>query len=244
MQVAAIYDIHGNLPALEAVLEDIARAGAERIVVGGDVIPGPMPHETLGYLRDSAVPVQFIIGNGELAVLAEMEGKDPGVPAQYRAAIKWNAAQLSERDRGQIASWPKTLRRHIDGLGDVLFCHATPQNPTDIFTRVTSEDRIASMFATLDVDLVVCGHTHMQFDRTISGVRVVNAGSVGMPFGEPGAYWLLLGSQIVFRRTEYNLEEAARRIRGTEYPDAETFAADHVLRPPSEEKMLRAFEAR
>jgi diadenosine tetraphosphatase ApaH/serine/threonine PP2A family protein phosphatase len=130
----------------------------------------------------------------------------------------------------------------MDGPGKVLFCHATPRNPNDIFTRLTHGDRVASLFGTLDVDVVVCGHTHMQFDRMIGSVRVVNAGSVGMPFGKPGAYWLLLGSQIDFRRTEYDLEKAAARIRETQYPDAEEFAAQNVLQPPSEEEMLRAFE--
>ena len=243
MRVAALYDIHGNLPALEAVLEDLALAGADRIVVGGDVVPGPMPRETLGRLLELDVPIQFILGNGEVAVLAEMEGKDSGVPSQYREAIRWNAAQLHPRDGELLARWPQTLRMEIDGLGKVLFCHATPRNPHDVFTRLTHEDRIASLFVALDVDVVVCGHTHMQFDRTIGSVRVVNAGSVGMPFGEPGAYWLLLGSQIDFRRTEYYLEKAAARIRQTQYPDAEEFALHNVLRPPSEEKMLQAFES-
>jgi putative phosphoesterase len=242
MQVAAIYDIHGNLPALEAVLKDIVQVGAERIVVGGDVVPGPMPQETLARLVDLELPIEFILGNGELAVLAEMQGRDSGVPWQHRAGIKWNATQLREWGGELLASWPQTLRMEIDGLGDVLFCHASPRNPNDIFTRLTSEDRMASLFTALEVDVVVCGHTHMQFDRTIGSVRVVNAGSVGMPFGEPGAYWLLLSSQIDFRRTGYDLEEAARRVRRTRYPDAEAFAADNILRPPSEEKMLRAFE--
>ena len=242
MQTAVIYDIHGNLPALEAVLEDVLCAGADRIVVGGDVVPGPMPCETLGRLRDLNVPVQFLLGNGELAVLAEKEGKDSEVPAKFRAAVQWNATQLSARDAALLASWPQTLRMEMDGFGKVLFCHATPRNPHDIFTRLTPEDRVASLVGLLDADLVVCGHTHMQFDRTIGSVRVVNAGSVGMPFGEPGAFWLLLSSGIEFRRTAYDLEAAAIRIRQTQYPDAEEFAAQNVLQPPSEERMLRAFE--
>lgn len=175
-------------------------------------------------------------------MLAEMEGKDSGVPLQYRGAIRWSAAQLHPRDSELLARWPQTLRMEIDGLGRVLFCHATPRNPNDVFTRLTPEDRIASLFAALNVDVIVCGHTHMQFDRAIGSVRVVNAGSVGMPFGEPGAFWLLLGPGVEFHRTEYDLEDAAARIRQTHYPDAEEFAAHNVLRPPSEEKMLRAFE--
>jgi len=91
------------------------------------------------------------------------------------------------------------------------------------------------------VPLVICGHTHMQFERTIGKVRVVNAGSVGMPFGEPGAYWLLLGPEVELRRTAYALARAASRIRATKYPQAEEFAARNVLEPPSEAQMLELF---
>jgi hypothetical protein len=81
----------------------------------------------------------------------------------------------------------------------------------------------------------------MQFDRTIGSTRVLNAGSVGMPFGEPGAYWLLLGPDIQLRHTSYDLAKAAERIRETKYPQAQEFAAGNVLQPPSEEKTLEAF---
>ncbi len=241
MRVAALYDIHGNLPALEAVFEDLASAGADRVVVGGDVVPGPMPRETLSHLLDLDLPIQFITGNGEIAVLAEMEGRDSGVPPRYRETIRWNAAQLSPRDGELLRDWPETLDMDLAGLGKVLFCHATPQNPNDIFTRLTPHDQMVSIFSGAGADVVICGHSHMQFDRTVGSVRVVNAGSVGMPFGEPAAYWLLLGPQVELRRTKYNLEKAAARIRQTQYPDAKEFAARNVLDPPSEEKMLEAF---
>jgi putative phosphoesterase len=243
MRVAALYDIHGNLPALEAVLEDVARAGADRVVVGGDVVPGPIPSETLVRLLELDLPTQFIVGNGELAVLAEMNGRDSGVPARYRDSIRWNAAQLHSSGGELLAAWPTTLRINMSGIGNVLFCHATPQNPNDVFTRLTPDDKLVSIIGETHADVVVCGHTHMQFDRTIGGLRVVNAGSVGMPFANPGAYWLLLGPDVEFHRTEYDLEMAAKRIRQTHYPEAQEFAANHVLLPPSEEKMLAAFNA-
>ena len=243
MRVAALYDIRGNLPALEAVLEDVARARADRVVIGGDAVPGPMPRETLARLLGLDLPVQFIIGNGEVAVLAEMEGKDCGVPARYRESIRWNAAQLRRRDGELLATWQNTLHMEVSGVGKVLFCHATPQNSDAVFTRLTPQDKLVSIFAESDADVIVCGHTHMQFDRSIGRLRVVNAGSVGMPFGNPGAYWLLLGPEVEFHRTEYDLEIAASRIRRTDYPEAEEFAAHNVLLPPSEEKMLRAFGA-
>jgi hypothetical protein len=126
-------------------------------------------------------------------------------------------------------------------LGDALFCHATPRNDIDCFTRLTPEDQLFPIFQRLDVPLVVCGHTHMQFDRTIGTIRVVNAGSVGMPFQEPGAYWLLLGPDIQLRHTPYDLASAADRIRATTYPQAEDFATRNVLHPPSERETLEAF---
>ena len=236
MRLAALYDIHGNLPALEAVLRDVRAAGAGRIVIGGDVLPGPMPRETLDLLWSLDVPVTFIAGNGEVAVVAEREGRDPGVPAQYRAMIQWVAAQLSDDDIRRIGAWPKTAR-----IDDVFFCHATPRNENDIFTRETDERRLIPIFEAAGAPTVICGHTHMAFDRTIGRVRVVNAGSVGMPFGEPGAYWLLLDPNVGLRRTAYDRRAAAERIRATPYPGAAAFADHSILNPPPEAQMLATY---
>lgn len=168
-QIAAIYDLHGNLPALEAVLQDVRRAGVDRIVVGGDVLPGPMPRETLACLLDLDIPVQFIQGNGEREVLALMSGTETGaVPEQVREVMRWNAAQLRPEDKQLLASWPT-------------------------------------------------------------------------PFGEPGAYWLLLGPNVQLRHTSYDLTKAAERIQATSYPQAQDFAAKNILQPPSEEETLEAF---
>jgi putative phosphoesterase len=241
MRVAALYDIHGNLPALEAVLQDILQAEVDHVVVGGDVVPGPMPRETLTRLLDLSIPVQFIQGNGEVAVLAEMAGTESIVPEQFREVLRWNAQQLHPEDEQVLASWPQTIRVEIRGLGEVLFCHATPRNDTEVFTRLTPEDRLLPVFEEINVPVVICGHTHMQFDRTIGKIRVVNAGSVGMPYGEPGAYWLLLGPNAQLRHTPYDFTRAAERIRDTNYPQAQDFAAHNVLQPPSEEEMLEVF---
>lgn len=242
MRVAAIYDIHSNLPALEAVVDEIRASDVDEIVVGGDVVPGPMPRETLAFLRRLDVPVRFIRGNGEREVLAQIRGVEPeSVPERFREIVRWVASELEPEHERALASWPMTTRLAIRGLGDVLFCHATPQSDTEIFTRRTPDDRLLSIFEGLDVPVVVCGHTHMQFDRTIGGIRVLNAGSVGMPFGEPGAYWLMLGPDIELRRTPYDLTLAAERIRATSYPQAADFAARNVVNPPSEQAMLDAF---
>jgi putative phosphoesterase len=242
MRVAALYDIHGNLPALEAVLDDIRQAEVDFVVVGGDVIPGPMLHQTIKCLLDLNLPTQFIQGNCEVSVLAEMSGKDPGpLPEDARKIIQWTAQQLHPEEEQLFSSWPKTLRFEIGGLGEVLFCHATPRNENEIFTRLTPEDRLLEVFEGVNAGLVVCGHTHMQFDRRIGSTRVVNAGSVGMPFGEPGADWLLLGSDVQLQHTSYDLIKAVQRIRETNYPQAGEFAEHYVLRPPSEAEMVELF---
>ncbi len=245
MRVAAIYDIHANLPALEAVLDEIRRADIDAIVVGGDVVPGPMPRETLECLRQLAWPVHFVQGNGDREVVSRMRGVESTMlPESVREVIRWTGEQLDPEHEQWLASWPATVRLDIDGLGEALFCHATPRNDTEIFTRLTPADRLRPIFDPPGVPLVVCGHTHMQFDRTIGETRVVNAGSVGMPFSDPGAYWLLLGAagrDVYLRQTRYDVGKAAERIRATAYPQAAEFAARHVLQPPSEASMLEAF---
>ena len=252
MRIAGLFDIHGNLPALEAVLEEVRQAGVDQIVVGGDVVPGPMPRETLRCLLDLDLPVQFIHGNCELAVLAQMAAMETGVvtywgtvsgaplPEPFREAMRWTAQELHPEYEALFASWPKTLRFEVDGLGEVLFCHGTPRSETEGFTRLTAEDRLLPLFEGLQASVVVCGHTHMQFDRRVGRTRVVNAGSVGMPFGDPGAFWVLLGPDIQLRRTAYDLGKAAERIRDTPYPQARE-DAEKILQPPSESEMLEVF---
>lgn len=242
MRVAAIYDIHGNLPALEAVLEEIQQAEVELIIVGGDLLPGPMPRETLERLLNLETPVQFIQGNCEIDALALTTGTGAiRFPEQVQESMRWSARQIFPDYEQLVADWTKTLRIEIGDLGAVLFCHATPRDDNEIFTRLTPEENLLPIFENLGVSLVVCGHTHMQFDRIIGNVRVVNAGSVGMPFGRPGADWLLLDGDIQLRHTTYDLAKAAGRIRKTNYPQAEEFATNYVLEPPKEEQMLKAF---
>jgi predicted phosphodiesterase len=242
MRIAAIYDIHGNLPALEAVLEDVHRAHVDLVVVGGDVLPGPMCRGTIARLLNLDIPAHFIQGNCEVAVLEELAGADPQrLPKEAREIIRWTAQTLDPDQAAVLATWPKTLRLGIDGVGEVLFCHGTPRHDNEHFTRLTPEDRLLPLFEHLHVKLVVCGHTHMQFDRMVGATRIVNAGSVGMPFGEPGADWLLLGPGVELRHTAYDFARAADRIRATDYPQADDFAARYVLQPPSESQMLEVF---
>jgi len=163
------------------------------------------------------------------------------VPKQVREIMRWSAQQIFPVYEQLVAGWATTLCIEIDGIGTVLFCHATPHDDNEIFTRLTPEESLLPIFEALDVDMVVCEHTHMQFDRMIGKIRVVNAGSVGMPFGEPGADWLMLDGEVQLQHTTYDLTKAAERIRKTMYPQAQEFAANHVLQPPGEKQMLEAF---
>lgn len=245
MQAAALYDIHGNLPALEAVIAELRRQHVDQVIVGGDVLPGPMPIECLDLLMRLDVPTCFIMGNGDREVLARTRGIETewyrNARGEWREPIDWTAQQLHPQHADLIADWPATLSLPIDRSGDVLFCHATPRNDTDIFTRLTSEDRLAPLFADVKAKLVVCGHTHLQFERMVGKSRVVNAGSVGMPFGRTGADWLLLGPDIDLRHADYDLSAAAERLRETSYPQIDQFVNTYVLNVPSEEQMLQAY---
>ena len=253
MRVAVLNDVHANLPALDAVLDEARAASVDAIVFGGDVLPGPMPRETMTRLLALDVPLHFVHGNGELAMLAQIDAARPEevtywgttggavLPEKYREQIRWNARQLRLDDVSLLRTWPRTLRLPIDGVGEVLFCHATPTSETDAFTRLTPEDVLLPVFGNLGVPLVVCGHTHMQFDRTIGTTHVVNAGSVGCPFGRTGADWLLLGSGVELRHTSYDLEAAAALVRATEFPGAQEFADMNLLNPPPEAAILQAF---
>lgn len=252
MRIAVLYDIHANLPALEAVLREVAQAEVDQVVVGGDVLPGPMPRETLRRLLELDRAVHFIHGNGERAILAQMDSLRTGVvtywgttsgaplPEPLRAGYRWVAEQVQPEYEATLATWPKTLRLEVDGLGEVLFCHGTPRSETEIFTRLTSEERLAPVLEGTRASVIVCGHTHMQFDRMVRGTRVVNAGSVGEPFGEDGAHWIMLGPDLQLRRTGYDAEQAAAQIRATAYPQAEETARG-ILQPPSEADMLELF---
>ena len=207
MSVAALYDIHGNLAALEAVLAEVPEDAT--VVVGGDICAGgEQPSETLARLRGLGDRVAWLRGNADRELFPGEEGL---APAEFLAEAR---SKLSEEEIAFLHELPPTQR-----IGDVLYCHASPRNDLDIFTERTPEERIASLFDGLDVPTVVCGHTHMQFERTVAGVRVVNAGSVGAPYEEePGAYWLL---DLVHRRTSYEGAElkATREEAVTEFTE-------------------------
>ena len=236
MRIAALADIHGNLPALEAVLQEVRRETPDLIVVCGDVASGPMPAQTVRLLREMS-DVRYVSGNADRGLVAAFDHHDgPEWPGPFG---EWCVGQISRADRDFLDSFEATvLVEDVDGLGRVLFCHGSPRSDVEIMTVETPDERIRAFTAGLDVDVVVCGHTHMQFDRTVDRVRVINPGSVGMPSGEPGAFWAMLGPGVEMRRTEYDREAAAARIRALDWPVAEEFARENVLAVPSREEAL------
>ena len=239
--LAALYDIHGNLPALDTVLAAVEREGIRLILIGGDVVLGPMPRETLARVRELGKQAILIRGNCDRLV-ADPESADVRrLPPTVRDVVEWTAAQLSAGEREFLGELPMTATLDVEGIGEVLFCHATPRSDDELFTVQSATEQVAPMFDGVTAQLVVCGHTHMQFDRQVHDLRIVNAGSVGMPYGRPGACWLRLGPGIALGRTEYDLAKAAAAVRSTAYPAADAFAATYVLSPPSEAEMLRAF---
>jgi putative phosphoesterase len=245
VRVAAISDVHGNLPALEAVLDEVEREEPDLIVSCGDVASGPMPAETIDRLM-TLRSARFVKGNADRGLVDEFDGKPPGeLPGPFG---DWCARQITRRQRDFLGSFESAVVvDEVDGLGRVLFCHATARNDTDVFTVETPVDRVRMLLSGLDADLVICGHTHMQFDRKVHDIRVVNAGSVGMPYGSPGAYWAMLGPGLRLRRTDYDREAAARRIRAKDWANAEQFAASNVLTVPTVEQameLMRGLEAK
>lgn len=242
--VAALYDLHGNLPALDAAIDRAEAAHADCFVIGGDIALGPMPGEVLDRLAALGPRALYLRGNCDRLMVDACDGRPiASVPAAVRDNVVWAAAQLDRQQRDFLAALPMTITVDVDSLGAVLFCHATPRSDDEIFTRRTPDDRLRPMLSTTHEAIIVCGHTHMQFQRRLDGAQIVNAGSVGMPFGAAGAHWLRLGPGIELERTEYDLASAAARIRRTAYPQAAEFASRYVLDPPSEAEILAAFEA-
>jgi putative phosphoesterase len=207
LRVAALYDIHGNLPALDAVLAEVE---ADVIVVGGDFVAGPWPAETLERLRSLGGDVRFIRGNADREVVDDGPGRAPP------EVMDFVRERLTPEDLDFLRGLPLT-----ESLGSVVFCHATPRNDEEIFTRISPDAQWRAALAGVDAEVVVCGHTHVQFDRVVDGIRLVNAGSVGMPYEhEPGAYWALIGPDVDFRRTEYEPGDIAATGWPEEWPSA------------------------
>jgi putative phosphoesterase len=234
VRVAAISDIHGNLPALEAVLAEIDAEGVDEILVCGDTAHGPWPAEVVDLLVDRGA--RCVRGNADREVIARSD--------RYGPLAAWSADRLGESRLAVVSGWPLTLEATVDELGSVLVCHSTPTSEDPIYTRLTPDAELAELLGPVSADLMLCGHTHMQYDRTLSsGLRAVNPGSVGIPYeGRRGAYWAMLGPDVEFRRTEYDVEAAVAAIEVMGVP-VDGPMLEQLLEPPDADRTSEYFES-
>jgi putative phosphoesterase len=227
VRVAALYDVHGNLPALEAVLAEVKREQGDAIVLGGDCIHGPQPVETLRRLRSLGERALWLRGNTDRLIAGDDASDD---------LHGWVAAAIGAEDAAFLGSLPLAQRLDVDGLGDTLFCHATPRDDEEIVTPLTPDERLAAILGGVEVDVVVVGHTHMQQDRKVGAVRWVNAGSVGLPYEDDiKAFWALLGPDVDLRRTPFDVEAAIGAFEAVGREDAERFVGNFRTAPSRQE---------
>ena len=245
MRVAVLADIHGNLPALDAVLRDVDAAGVDAVVLDGDIADGPMPAPTLDRLAELGDRVIWVRGNSDRDLAAAFDGTfqpsglATNAPAEYYA---WCAARISRSHRDLLADLPLTVSLDIDGLGAVVFCHGTARDDNEFILVDSPVSHYRAAFAEVAEQTVVVGHTHMPFDRLADGRRVINPGSVGLGYGHPGASWALLGPDVVLRRTLYDAEAAAAALEAAapDLPDI-GFLAGNVRASASDAEALAAF---
>ena len=243
MRVAALYDIHGNLPALEAVLDAVDKQAVDLLLIGGDIAWGPFPSETVERLMDVGDRATFIRGNADREVGGRL-GTSNGLEKTVAEINLWAADQLTGQQLEWLLNLPATFSVDIDGIGQTLFCHGSPRSDEEPITPITPVDRLLAALAPASQSIVVCGHTHMQFDRRSADRRVINAGSVGMPYqDQTGAYWALLSADgIDLCKTDYDIEEAANSMKETSCPHVEEVFMETILHPPQMDETARLFE--
>jgi predicted phosphodiesterase len=243
--VAVLSDIHGVLPALEAVLAEPDVAAAGCIVVTGDIASGPQPAEVLDRLLGLGDRVVWVRGNADRELVSLARGEDIEIPDEI---TPWAAAQLSAAHVGWLAGLPHPVTLEVEGFGPVLFCHGSPRSDEEVVLADTRLDRWAEVLADLPADVmtVVCGHTHMPFVRLAHRRQIINPGSVGMPYGRAGAHWALLSAgSVSLRRSEFDLRQArADLCRLSSFPGVAGWADYFLFSRASDAEALTAFGPR
>ncbi|MBN1361123.1 MAG: YfcE family phosphodiesterase [Sedimentisphaerales bacterium] len=224
-RITLLSDIHGNLPALEAVLDDAARAGGDEIWDLGDVLGyAPFPNEVVGKLRD--IEAVGIIGNYDLKVLAFARKKDKWQrkkpPAKY-AAFAWNHAHLRARAVAFLESLPEQRRRTVNGF-ETLLVHGSPVSIDEPLNSQMPTSRFAELAEAARADVVVFGHSHDPFVRRAGLTWFVNPGSVGRPEGGDwrASYAMLEfaddGLKVEHRRVPYDIDRVVRAVHAAGLP--------------------------
>jgi predicted phosphodiesterase len=242
MAVAVLSDIHGVGPALDAVLAEPDVRAAERIVVTGDIAAGPQPVEVLDRLTGLGDRVVWVRGNAEreLVRLAR-DGHRVAADSMSRYA----ADRLTPEHVELLDGLPHPVTLDVDGFGRVLFCHGTPRDDEEVVLVDTRAQKWREVFAGVpdDVTTIVCGHTHMPFIRLVDRRLVINAGSLGMPYGQVAAQWVhLADGAATLRRTGYDIEAARAVIRATcTFPDVDQWTDEYLYSRNSDLDALAAF---
>jgi predicted phosphodiesterase len=245
MRVAVLADIHGNLPALEAVLRDVADVGADAVVLNGDIADGPMPAQTLDRIEELGGRAIWVRGNTDRSLAAAFDGdfQPSGLPTNPPADyFTWCAGRIGQAHRNRLASLPLTVTLDIDGLGPVAFCHGTARDDNEFILVDSPIEHYQAAFTGLAEQMVVLGHTHMPFDRLAGNRRFLNPGSVGLPYGHEGAAWALLGPDVTLRRTLYDTQAAAATLLASarDLPGIE-FITGNMASAASDAEALAAF---
>lgn len=242
MAVAVLSDIHGVLPALDAVLAEPDVRDADRIVLTGDIAAGPQPTQVLDRLTGLGDRVVWVRGNCERELVDLARDPSRAVPFEIS---RYAADQLSPDHVALLDALPHPVTLEVDGFGPVLFCHGTPRDDDEIVLVDTRLERWADVFADVpdDVRTIVCGHTHMPFVRLVDRRLVVNAGSVGMSYGGLGADWVLLDrGAVVVHSTRYDVEAARAAVRATcDYPDIDEWTDEYLYARNSDAEAIAAF---
>lgn len=226
-RIALLGDLHGNFPALEAILQDVDQNAAEAIWNLGDFLGyAPFPNETVEKLCD--VGAISIIGNYDVKVLEfeqkRSRWKRKKAPEKY-AAFEWNYEHLSQHARAVLKSLPQQVRLEVNGL-KTLLVHGSPAAIDEPLGSETPEQRFEELARMAAADVVLCGHSHEVFVRRVDDTWFVNPGSAGRPEGgDWRASYALLdfaggGLKVVHRRIEYDIDRVARAVHAAGLPDS------------------------
>jgi len=238
-RVAVISDVHGNVPALAAVLDEVAASNVDLIVSCGDLTWGAEPDRTAAIVREAGAVTGVVLvrGNACRAALELAAGTRP----PERDSERWMLAHHGPETLELLESSVFTTVVEVAGLGAVRFCHGSPRKDVELVTPGTPEERIRELSAGIEEKILVTGHTHLQFDRRVAGIRSVNAGSVGLPYhlGSPGtAYWAVLDADGVhLRQSSYDVDEAIRAYRDSGHPLADKLV-QMLTGPPTPEEVI------